>query len=262
MHFQDGLHSGMKVAAIQYDIVWNNREANFSQLTPLLHQAKDLGARFVVLPEMFSTGFIVDTESIGEPLNGPSARYLSTMSRQLDIWIAGSCAEYDTDDPRPFNSLVVSSPSGELYRYHKIHPFTYGGEDRLYRAGDSFLSVTIDGLRVSFFICYDLRFADEFWAVAHDTDLYVVPANWPTSRREHWLALLQARAIENQAFVVGCNRVGTGGGLDYSGDSRIIDPLGQIIDTAGTHTQILLADISAQQVSEVRTRFPFLHDRR
>jgi predicted amidohydrolase len=252
----------MKVAAIQYDIVWNDREANFTQLTPLLQRAKELGARFVVLPEMFSTGFIVDTETIGEPRNGPSATFLSTMSQELDIWIAGTCPEYDTDDPRPFNSLVISSPSGEMYRYHKIHPFTYGGEDRFYRAGTSFLTLTIEGLRVAFFICYDLRFADEFWTMANDTDLYVVPANWPTSRREHWNTLLRARAIENQAYVVGCNRVGTGGGLHYSGDSRIIDPLGQVIQAAGLNDEILVADITAQQVKDVRSRFPFLHDRR
>lgn len=252
----------MKIAAIQYDIVWNNREANFTQLTPLLQQAQGLGARFVVLPEMFSTGFIVDSESIGEPLNGPSATYLSTMSQRLDMWIAGSCPECDTDDPRPFNSLVVASPDGEIFRYKKIHPFTYGGEDRFYRPGDSFLSVIIDDLRVSFFICYDLRFADEFWSLAHDTDLYVVPANWPTSRREHWLTLLQARAIENQAYVVGCNRVGTGGGLHYSGDSRIIDPLGRVLQAGGLNGDILIADTSSELVNDVRNRYPFLRDRR
>lgn len=252
----------MKVAAIQYDIVWNNREANFTRLTPLLQQAKTLGAQFVVVPEMFSTGFIVDSETIGEPINGPSATYLSTMSQQLEMWIAGTCPEIDHDDHRPFNSLVLASPDGQMYRYHKIHPFTYGGEDRLYRAGSSFLTVTINDLRVSFFICYDLRFADEFWALAPDTDLYVVPANWPTSRREHWMTLLQARAIENQAFVVGCNRIGTGGGLHYSGDSRIIDPLGRVIQTGEQETQILIADVAAHEVADVRSRFPFLRDRR
>ena len=109
----------------------------------------------------------------------------------------------------------------------------------------SFSTVDIGGVRVTQFVCYDLRFADEFWALAHDTDVFLVPANWPAKRRSHWMALLQARAIENQAYVVGVNRVGSGGGIDYVGDSRIIDPLGELLVTAtGTET-MLLADVSA-----------------
>jgi len=115
---------------------------------------------------------------------------------------------------------------------------------------------------VSMFVCYDLRFADEFWRLAPDTDLYLVPANWPASRREHWLALLKARAIENQAFVAGCNRVGTGGGLDYSGDSRIFDPLGATVAEADGSETIITAEITRDRVREVREQFPFLRDRR
>jgi predicted amidohydrolase len=115
---------------------------------------------------------------------------------------------------------------------------------------------------VSFFVCYDLRFADEFWALAHRTDLYVIPANWPESRREHWMALLRARAIENQAYVVGCNRVGNGGGLHYVGDSMIIDPLGVILAHGDATETTLIVDIDPAKVSETRQRFPFLQDRR
>ena len=120
----------------------------------------------------------------------------------------------------------------------------------------------IDGLRVSPFVCYDLRFADEFWQRAGQTDVYLVPANWPASRRLHWQTLLQARAIEKQAYVVGCNRVGTGGGLDYCGDSRIVDPTGELLATASQGESILLADVTADHVVDVRTRFRFMQDRR
>ena len=123
------------------------------------------------------------------------------------------------------------------------------------------MTINIDGIRTSLFVCYDLRFADEFWALAHDTDLYLVPANWPQSRREHWMSLLRARAIENQAWVVGVNRVGTGGNLDYVGDSRIIDPLGNET-IAGNGPGIILADVTAESVRATRERFPFLQDRR
>lgn len=252
----------MKVAAIQHNITWADREANFSHLEQLIRQAVEQGAEFVILSEMFSTGFVVDRNDIGEPTGGPSAQFLSRMATELRIWMCGSCPETESDDPRPFNSLVVSHPDGTIDRYRKIHPFTYGGEDKHFRAGKDFLTITINGLRVSFFVCYDLRFANEFWSLAHNTDLYVIPANWPESRREHWMALLRARAIENQAYVVGCNRVGDGGGLHYVGDSMMIDPLGVVLAQGDDTESILFADIDETRVAETRQRFPFLRDRR
>ncbi len=167
------------------------------------------------------------------------------------------------------NRLVLAGPEGQRHHYDKIHPFTYGGEHEHYDAGEEFLSVEVEGVRCSFFICYDLRFADEFWALADRTDCYVVVANWPSARRLHWQALLGARAIENQAWVVAANRVGEGGGLTYAGDSRIIDPWGTAVAVAGTGAAdetegeaVLLAEVDPAEVERVRTRFPFLQDRR
>ena len=251
----------MRVAAVQHDIVWADREANFARLAPLIARAADEGACLAVLTEMFSTGFVVDRDDIGEPTGGPSSSFLSEMAARHGIWVAGSCPETAPDDPRPYNSLVVASPDGAQHRYSKIHPFTYGGEDRHFRPGSEHVTVDIEGTRTSLFVCYDLRFADEFWGLARDTDLYVVPANWPESRRTHWMTLLRARAIENQAYVVGVNRVGEGGGLAYCGDSRIIDPLGNET-VAADGESIACAEVSPQNVAEVRARFPFLQDRR
>ena len=251
----------MRVAAVQHDIVWADREANFARLAPLIARAADEGARLAVLTEMFSTGFVVDRDDIGEPTGGPSSSFLSDMAARHGIWVAGSCPETAPDDPRPYNSLVVASPDGAQHRYSKIHPFTYGGEDRHFRPGSEHVTVDIEGTRTSLFVCYDLRFADEFWGLARDTDLYVVPASWPESRRTHWMTLLRARAIENQAYVVGVNRVGEGGGLAYCGDSRIVDPLGNET-VAANGESIACAEVSPQQVAEVRARFPFLQDRR
>ena len=252
----------MRVAAVQHDIAWADRGANFASLESLVRDAAANGATFVVLSEMFSTGFVVDRDDIGEPEGGESSGFLARLSSELGVWLCGSCPEVVDGDARPYNSLVLTSPDGSVRRYRKIHPFTYGGEDRHFRAGSDFLTVDIDGVRVSFFVCYDLRFADEFWALAHDTDMYVVPANWPVSRREHWLALLRARAIENQAYVVGCNRVGSGGGLDYVGDSHIFDPLGNTLAEGADKETILYADVDAETVTATRSRFPFLQDRR
>ena len=251
----------MRVAAVQHDIVWADRDANFAALSPLIREAAANGARLVVLSEMFSTGFVVDRDDIGEPAGGPSSAFLSSMATELGIWVCGSCPEVADGDPRPYNSFVVAAPDGTQHRYSKIHPFTYGGEDRHFRAGDSHVTIDVEGIRTSLFVCYDLRFADEFWALAQRTDLYLVPANWPVSRREHWMSLLRARAIENQAWVVGVNRVGSGGKLDYVGDSRIIDPLGNET-VAGDGQCIVYADVTAESVAQTRERFPFLQDRR
>ena len=252
----------MKIAVIQRDIVWADRDANFASLSPSIAQAVNDGAEFIVLSEMFSTGFVVDRDDIGEPIGGPSSQFLSRMAREHNVVICGSCPEIQGDDPRPYNSLVVAHPDGSFDRYSKIHPFTYGGEDKYFRAGDSFVTISVNGIRFSLFVCYDLRFANEFWELAHNTDAYIIPANWPESRRAHWLALLTSRAIENQAYVIGCNRIGVGGNLHYVGDSRIIDPLGTVLADAASESAIIYADIDAETVRYVREKFPFLQDRR
>ena len=167
------------------------------------------------------------------------------------------------DGPRlSVHDEVAAGPGGELVTYDKRHPFTYADEHLEFEPGDELVSFEIDGLRVTPFVCYDLRFGDDFWVQGPATDLFVVPANWPERRRRHWSALLVARAIENQCYVVGCNRVGNADGLDYSGDSAIVDPLGEVLATASGTETVLLADVTAERVAEVRAAFPFLQDRR
>jgi len=253
----------MKVAVLQHDIVWDDREANFARLAPQLESAAAAGARLAVLTETFSTGF-GRGDRIAEPEGGPSSQFLGKQAAANAMWVCGSCPEVPADSPggRPFNTLVLADPNGEVHRYRKIHPFTFSGEHEHFNPGTEFVTVQVEDLRVSLFVCYDLRFADEFWKLAPDTDAYVVPANWPESRRQHWMALLQARAIENQAYVIGCNRVGEGGGLTYSGDSRIVDPLGEIVASASQTEALLVADVTAERVADVRARFRFLQDRR
>ena len=254
----------MRIAAVQHDIAWCDREANFTHLAPMVAAAAGAGAGLVLLTETFSTGFATDRDDLGEPEGGPSATFLREQAALHGVWVGGSCPEIPAGDPdrRPYNSFVLAGPDGTTHRYRKVHPFTYGGEDRHFRAGDSFTTVIIDGLRISLFVCYDLRFADEFWELAEQTDVYLVPANWPEARRQHWMALLQARAIENQAYVVGCNRVGSGGSLAYSGDSRIVDPLGEIMVSAAGREALLVTDLTHEHVADVRTRFRFMQDRR
>jgi predicted amidohydrolase len=250
------------VAGIQHDIVWEKPQENFVQLAPLIERAAAEGARLVVLSETFSTGFSMKTDQTAEPVDGPSVQFLVDQARLHKVWLCASVPERVEGAKHPFNQLVVAGPDGSTARYAKIHPFTYGREHDHYSAGSEFLTVEIEGTRCSFFVCYDLRFADEFWALAEQTDCYVLPANWPASRREHWMTLLRARAIENQAYVVGVNRVGDGGKLHYSGDSMIVDPFGEVIAQAGDGETIVVADVDPDRVRSVRAEYPFLPDRR
>ncbi|MFZ6180757.1 carbon-nitrogen family hydrolase [Nannocystis pusilla] len=252
----------MKIAAIQSDITWEDPEANFTRLRPWVAAAAAAGARLVVLPEMFACGFSMTTAKIAEPPGGPSTRFLEHQARQHDLWICGSVPEVPLGEAKPYNTLVLASPHGQVVRYRKIHPFSFAREDEHYGAGTDHITVDVDGLRCTLFVCYDLRFADEFWGRAEQTDAYVVVANWPERRRHHWTTLLQARAIENQAYVVGVNRVGHGNGLDYSGDSRIVDPWGEVLAAAAAGETMVLADVRPEVVRDARERFPVLKDRR
>ncbi|HEX2903646.1 MAG TPA: carbon-nitrogen family hydrolase [Jatrophihabitans sp.] len=257
----------MKVAAVQHDVCWEDAPATRARLLPLIEQAAAAGARLIVLTEMYATGFSMNLDAVAEPPGGPNEQFLVEQAARLGAWLLGSISQWPAAAPaagpgRAQNVAVLAGPDGQRHRYAKVHPFSYSGEDRHYQAGDQLLTVTVEGLRLSIFVCYDLRFADEFWSLAADTDLYAVVANWPQPRREHWRALLRARAIENQAYVVGVNRVGDGDGIRYTGDSVILDPLGQPLAEASIAETVLICDVDPSEVKRVRDRFPFLRDRR
>jgi predicted amidohydrolase len=256
--------ASLTVAALQHDIIWEDPPANFARLGPRISAAAAAGAQLVLLSEMFATGFTMNAERVAEPPDGPTATFLREQAMANNVWVGGSFAERTKGSgERPRNCFALASPAGDLVRYDKIHPFSYAGEDEYYQAGSRVVTVDIAGVRVTPFVCYDLRFADVFWDAAVATDVFVVVANWPASRRLHWCALLAARAIENQAYVVGVNRVGVGDGMAYVGDSRVIDPLGEVIAAAeGEHEVTLRAAIEVATVAAVRQRFAFLPDRR
>jgi len=250
----------LEVALLQLDIAWENVAENHRRAAHLLEGAATAGARLAVLPEMFSTGFSMDAGRLAQAPGGESETFLQTQARQLDLWIIASIPEAGT--PRPRNMALVVSPSGTAARYAKIHPFSYGGEHKHYEGGDHVVTVAIDGLRVTPLVCYDLRFPEPFRVAAAETDLFVVVANWPELRRQHWRTLLRARAIENQAYVVGVNRVGDGDKLHYTGDSAAVTPLGETLVEGGDHETVLSASIDPEAVKKLRARFPALEDRR
>jgi predicted amidohydrolase len=252
----------MKVAAIQHDIVWTDAAATREHVRPMIAAAAEQGAQLIVLTEMYATGFSMDLERIDEDEGGPNEQFLCDQARTYGVHLAGSIAQRGVDGNYR-NNAIIAAPDGSVAgRYAKIHPFSYAGEHERYTAGTRFVTVPVGDLRVSLFVCYDLRFADEFWALAGDTDLYVVPANWPQPRHEHWRALLRARAIENQAYVLGVNRVGLAKDLPHAGGSALIDPLGTRLFEGGTEEAVLVAEADPKIVKEIRTKFPFLADRR
>ncbi|GAB4079531.1 carbon-nitrogen family hydrolase [Modestobacter muralis] len=250
----------MRIAAVQHDIVWEDRDANFARLAPQVARAVGAGAELVLLTETFSTGFSM-TPGIGEPVGGPSARFLAAQAAEHGVWVAGTCPEIEDGEELPHNTFVLAGPDGSTHRYRKLHPFA--AERTRFRSGTGPVTVEVGGLRITPFICYDLRFADVFWEAGPTTDVFLVPANWPRARRQHWTTLLSARAIENQAYVVGCNRVGDAGdGTHHAGDSRIVSPTGELLATASGVETIVLADVDAAEVAATRDRFQFLADRR
>ena len=252
----------LRIAVVQHDIVWESREQTLARLEPTVGSAAAGGARLVVLSEMFAVGFSMNVGLTAEPDDGPTTQWIRGQARRHGIWICGSLPVQVSDGGLPFNAFVLAGPGGELHGYRKIHPFTYGGEREAFAAGQDIVTFDVEGVRVTPFLCYDLRFADVFWEAAAATDVYVIPANWPDTRRRHWTALLIARAIENQAYVVGCNRVGTGGRLTYVGDSAVVSPMGDPLACAAEVETTLLVDVDTSRVAAVRAQFPFMGDRR
>jgi predicted amidohydrolase len=255
----------MRACGIQCDLVWEDPAANRQRLQGRVREAAASGARLVALPEMWPTGFSMRPEVTAEPEGAASERFLAELAAETGAAVGGSLAQLPAAGGKARNVFVLATRSGVVHRYAKIHPFGYGGEADHFGAGDALTTIDVEGVRVTPLVCYDLRFPELWAAAAQRTDLFVVVANWPHARAAHWRALLVARAIETQAFVLGVNRVGAGGGLAYDGESALVSPLGELLgDGFGAPgvERIVAGDVDAATVADVRARFPFLADRR
>jgi omega-amidase len=248
----------MRVTLIQSDLIWENREENLKKFSSVLsdvYHKTDL----VILPEMFTTGFSMNSESLAEPFPGTTFNWMHEESQKGNFCICGSYIS--ASEMNYYNRLLFFKPNGEFRYYDKRHLFGVGGEDKIYKSGKERVIVNYLDVRINLQICYDLRFP--VWSRnRNDYDILLYVANWPESRREAWLTLLKARSIENQCFVVGVNRIGKdGAGVKYSGDSMVIDPRGKVISAIGPNTenQITL-EISLSDLKEFRTEFPAWKD--
>jgi predicted amidohydrolase len=251
----------MRVAGIQLEIAWEDPSENLKRVEPAIAAAAADEARLVVLPEMFASGF---TMAAGEmAARADDIRdALAASARRHGIWLLGGYAE--PGDVRPYNACSLMSPAGvEVIHYRKIHPFSLAREHEHYAAGTEISTAEVEGVRVTPTICYDLRFTEIYRATATETDLFAVLANWPDRRSHSWRTLLAARAIDCQAWVIGVNRVGQdGNGVTHRGDSAIVDPMGEVVESLAWTEGVVAADVDPGRVRELRDRFSFLADRR
>ncbi|MDO4261740.1 MAG: nitrilase-related carbon-nitrogen hydrolase [Eubacteriales bacterium] len=255
----------MNIALGQLSIVWEDKEANFEKAEICLKALESQGTELFLLPEMSMTGFSMRTERTKES-GRETVERMSRLARRYGIavgtgWVkdAGETCE---------NHYTIVTPDGELLDYAKLHPFSYSGEDRRFRGGGRLPACRYGNFSIGVQICYDLRFPEPFQRLSRSADLIVVPANWPAARREDWMCLLRARAIETQSYVAGINCVGVMDGQEYAGDSGLFaaggKPCeGEVLYPFGENKgeQLLLFSVK-NDVHTIREGFPVKKDRR
>ena len=265
------MKDALTVTLVQTQLVWEDKAANLQMLEEKMKGIPDK-TEIVVLPEMFSTGFSMKPELLAETMDGPSVGWMKRISAEQRKIITGSLIikeVKENGDETYFNRLVWMLPNGQLGIYNKRHLFAYAHEHDHYTAGEKRLIASVKDWKINLQVCYDLRFpvwarqvpqtAGENWRGLYDVLIYV--ANWPESRSNAWKTLLQARAIENQCYVVGVNRVGTDGNdIYHSGDSMVVDPLGEVLYHKKDEEDVFTITLDKNHLNEVRNRFPFWED--
>jgi omega-amidase len=259
----------LRISLVQSVIHWEDKPANLDMFRKKMEDVPEKTA-LIILPEMFSTGFTMNNISLAETNQGPTVEWMRQTAAAKGAIITGSFIAKETQGSESFyyNRLIWMLPTGEFGYYDKRHLFAFAKEDQYYSPGRKRLITSVNGWRINVQICYDLRFP--VWArqtVKRDPaspleyDLLLVTANWPSARIHAWRTLLQARAIENQCYVIGLNRTGRdGNGIQYPGESMVLGPLGEIIQHLGPDESISSHILDREKLEEVRKTFPFWRD--
>jgi len=248
----------LNVTLIQQNLIWEDIERNLSEFEKKIESITEQ-TDLIVLPEMFSTGFSTAVEKIAQTMDGSAVNRLRTLSKQTGVDITGSVIIKEND--AVYNRLIWAKPDGRLLTYDKRHLFRMGNEHLTFTPGHDRLTVEINGWRIRPFICYDLRFPCWIRNVEKEYDAAIFVANWPASRAFHWKTLLTARAIENQCYVVGVNRVGSdANGLEHSGDSCVIDYFGHTLFSRAQAECIHTETLSYENLTAYREKFPVWMD--
>ena len=251
----------MKLYGVQLDTVWHEPERNFKRIDGLLDEVAVEPGSLVCLPETFGTGFTMDVRGQGETPDGPSSAFMAKLAKRLQCWVVGGAVFRGRN--KGANVALAFDPRGvQIARYDKIHPFSFGQEPQHYRAGRTLVSFRWDKFTVVPLICYDLRFPELFRKATFElgAEIFLVIANWPNPRGEHWTTLLAARAIENQAYVLGLNRCGHDPKVDYPGASRILDHQGIMLAEAAEQEVVIGAAVDRGALVAWRKKFPALAD--
>lgn len=250
----------MKIALVQYSPVWENKSVSMEKLKSLLAQTDAID--LLIFPEMTLTGFTMKSNDFAEELEGESYIFFSSLAKEKKCAILFGMIE--KGKKKNFNTLVHLNNQGKIIStYRKIHPFSYSTEDVFYGKGKNTVVTKVKGIKIGLSICYDLRFPELYRFYAKDkVHLIVDIANWPDTRVEHWRTLLKARAIENQCYVAGVNRVGNDPKLHYNGFSSVFDPMGKEIVAVENDEKVIIAEMDKTYVNEVRKKLPFLDDMR
>jgi len=253
----------MNIFALQYDIAWEDRTANVATIRRLLNADRPPAGSMIVLPEMALTGFSMNVDRVAETSAWESETAFADLARDYQSWVIGGLVTRAADG-RGYNEAVIMNPDGGTAgRYAKMHPFSYTGEHDHYASGDEPAVIDCGGLKVAPIVCYDLRFPEVFRTAARrGAEVFAVIACWLEGRHRHWPVLLQARAIENQAWVIGVNRVGRDPRHNYLGGSCVIDPAGEIAAQAGLDETVVRSPIDLEHLHAIRGEFPALRDLR
>lgn len=254
--------STLTITTIQSNLIWEEKSANLRLLEQKIIGIEEK-TEIVVLPEMFSTGFSMKPEMLAETMDGETVEWMKRVSRENSIVLTGSIII--KEDGNYFNRLIWMLPNGQYGRYDKRHLFAFGEEDKHYSPGSKRLIASVKGWKINLLVCYDLRFP--VWArqkkseAGAEYDVLIYVANWPERRSHAWKTLLCARAIENQCYVVGVNRVGTDAkNILYSGNSLVIDPLGQVLYHMADEEDVNTITLQKEMLEDVRSKFPFWKD--
>jgi omega-amidase len=249
----------MKIGLLQYDPVWEDKDKNRDKILWMMEKS-EAQTDLLLLPELTLTGFTMKSNKYFESLDGETFKFYSELCTKFNTNIIGGLIE--KSGSKFYNSLIHVDKNGKLISvYHKIHPFTFSTENKHYSRGAQTVVTTVDEWKTGLSVCYDLRFPELYRQYGKQkTELLVCIANWPDTRIEHWRTLLKARAIENQCFVAGVNRVGNDPKLHYTGFSSVFDPMGKEIITLWDEEKILFTEISKEVVDETRKQLPFLDD--
>lgn len=251
----------MEVICCQTDIAWEDRRSNFERIEAQLDGVRVEPGSLLVFPELCVAGFSMNVGSVGEDRDGESKAFFSTLARRLDAHVVAGIPGRDGAGAGLNEAVCFDRNGAEAARYQKVHLFPLAGEGGHYRAGPGPVLFSCEGWLVAPFICYDLRFPELFRRAARlGAEVMVVIANWPAVREDHWITLLRARAIENQAYVAGVNRCGTDPALEYSGASLLVGPTGEVLGRAGSVPELVRTALNREAFEAWRSRFPALAD--